>query len=322
MKKILLGVFLASLGISQIAAGGESAPNPSKWKLGANTETGASGVSPGVLKIGSTTYLYPTGGGGMQVWKSTDGFKFSQITPVQTPKGADASVVTLDDGTYRMYYARAVMGSTPGTPGQPPTPSAGPQAKTMYSATSTDGVNWTDDPGVRIEDAGIGVPDVVRAADGTYFATWVTFPGGVDAGLKTKGGTAAGNCSGENGPPEILSYATSTDGLTFTTESEPLLEGGFVDPNFARAKKNDWVMVTSTGPSNPPQRLCIGTSKNGTTWTVQKQALTPASEPSFDPTVVAKGKGFLVYYSKGDVQPKPGEIMQDPPIVVAKLTKK
>ncbi len=314
---------------------------PKQWKLGPKTETGVSGVSPGVLKIGSTTYLYPTTHQGMQVWQSSDGTQFTQVADAKTPKGADASVVTLPDGTYRMYYAQMIGGPAPVTPGQTPSqtpsqtpgsgtpgqapgqapaPASGPKKKAMYSATSADGINWTDEAGVRIDDAGIGVPDVVTAPNGTLLATWVSLP------TDTAQGTTAGNCSGKNGPPEILNYATSADGLTFTTASAPLLTGGFVDPNFARAKKNDWVMIASTGPSSPPQRLCVATSKNLTQWKVQKRALTPSSEPSFDPVAVAKGKGFTLYYSYGDMQPSAGNTQpsssNDPPIVVATLKKK
>jgi len=295
---------------------------PKQWKLGPKTETGVSGVSPGVLKIGSTTYLYPTTHQGMQVWQSSDGTQFTQVADAKTPKGADASVVTLPDGTYRMYYAQMIGGPAPGTPGQTPAPApaSGPQKKAMYSATSADGINWTDEAGVRIADAGIGVPDVTTAPNGTLLATWVSLP------TDTAQGTTAGNCSGKNGPPEILNYATSADGLTFTTASAPLLTGGFVDPNFARAKKNDWVMIASTGPGSPPQRLCVATSKNLTQWKVQKRALTPSSEPSFDPAAVAKGKGFTLYYSFGGMQPSSGNTQpgssNDPPIVVATLKKK
>ncbi len=69
-------------------------------------------------------------------------------------------------GVLRLYYYGHVM-----TPGTDPAAISGPH--TIYSATSTDGINFTEDPGVRFSydtggQFGITDPDVVRMNDGSW----------------------------------------------------------------------------------------------------------------------------------------------------------
>lgn len=65
---------------------------------------------------------------------------------------ADADVVQVDSKTWRLYYA--IQPEVPG------------QRFEVYSATSTDGKKWTQEPGTR--KVGATFPEVVKLADGRY----------------------------------------------------------------------------------------------------------------------------------------------------------
>ncbi|MBI2588594.1 hypothetical protein HYW35_00055 [Candidatus Saccharibacteria bacterium] len=65
---------------------------------------------------------------------------------------ADADVVALGDGRYRLYYS--LEPEQPGFNGQ------------VYSSISTDGKNWTKEDGTRIEQATF--PSILKLPDGTF----------------------------------------------------------------------------------------------------------------------------------------------------------
>jgi hypothetical protein len=67
-------------------------------------------------------------------------------------KFADANVVEIETGKYRMYYSAEP--EMPGFKGQ------------VYSAVSNDGKNWTEEPGTRMEWATF--PSVIKLSDGKY----------------------------------------------------------------------------------------------------------------------------------------------------------
>ncbi|MBI2627438.1 hypothetical protein HYW72_00750, partial [Candidatus Nomurabacteria bacterium] len=67
-------------------------------------------------------------------------------------KYADAEIVELGSGNYRMYYS-----IEPEVPGN---------KLEVFSATSTDGINWKKEEGVRKEFATF--PDVVKLPDGRF----------------------------------------------------------------------------------------------------------------------------------------------------------
>lgn len=67
-------------------------------------------------------------------------------------KFADANVVEFETGKYRMYYSAEP--EIPGFKGQ------------VYSATSSDGINWTQEAGTRMEWATF--PSVIKLSDGKY----------------------------------------------------------------------------------------------------------------------------------------------------------
>lgn len=67
-------------------------------------------------------------------------------------KFADANVIEIGNGKYRMYYS--VEPEVPGFKGQ------------VYSATSSDGKSWTEESGTRMEWATF--PSVIKLPDGKY----------------------------------------------------------------------------------------------------------------------------------------------------------
>ncbi|HCM51570.1 TPA: hypothetical protein DIS56_00305 [Candidatus Saccharibacteria bacterium] len=95
--------------------------------------------------------------------------------------GADPQVLLTDDGKLRLYY---LVFPGPPTSGQPPT-----SVNKVYSATSSDGLNFTEEQGVRFEYAQITDPDVIKIG-----TTWFMYAA--------------------QGQTQI--YATSTNGSSFT----------------------------------------------------------------------------------------------------------
>lgn len=73
----------------------------------------------------------------------------------------DPDVIVLPDGTYRMFYTASPPGKYPGN-------------LHVYSATSSDGLTWTKEEGVRLAPGGTYDkalcmdPDVIKLPDGTY----------------------------------------------------------------------------------------------------------------------------------------------------------
>lgn len=83
---------------------------------------------------------------------------------------ADADVVALGDGRYRIYYS--LEPEVPGFNGQ------------VYSAVSTDGNNWTKEEGTRIEQATF--PSVLKLPDGT-FRMYYQNAGAIKSAVSTDG---------------------------------------------------------------------------------------------------------------------------------------
>jgi hypothetical protein len=157
--------------------------------------------------------LYTMSGEGVTCSTSSDGITFT-IEKVGcilaswytgAPNGlTGASIVKLSNGTYRAFFSDAVKAGT------------GPDPHRVYSATSSDGVNWAADPGVRVGEGtslsrSAEHPAAVAHSDGSV--TIFYFDNGARPGLDSAGKQKMEpNAMG-------LWYATSTDGgLTFSNE--------------------------------------------------------------------------------------------------------
>jgi hypothetical protein len=168
---------------------------------------------------------------------------------------ADADVVALDNGGYRMYF-----GAEPevqGFQGQ------------IYSAVSRDGLDWTMEDGVRMLDASF--PDVVRLPDGR----WRMYYQGAGAGGEPGNGIAS---------------AVSDDGVNWTREDGLRIRQGLqgaadvkdvADPTVIGIDDGGYLMVyrgqagerrhgpggDRSGSPEPNDFLISATSPDGINWT-------------------------------------------------------
>ena len=241
-------------------------------------------VSPDVFYDAKsrTYYLYTTGPGtggppspgapSVGVFVSADGSSWSPAPGASTPIGtyADPSVISLADGSYRMYYAYRTSSG----------PGSACSGKQLKYATSTDLVRWTAQPDVLLADLGCGVPNVVRVSESDYRLYYVR--GGADR----KHGTY---------------MATSTDGLTWTPTDTLLTPEDMVDPSVVQLADGSWLMLTADFPKGKSagpffQKLYAATSPDGFTWDFGDSTplhTAPTGEGAFDPDAVVLPDGSV-----------------------------
>jgi len=208
-------------------------------------------VSPEAVRLSDgSVRLYTTGEGAISVYTAADGLTFSQTT-ASPPMGSDPTLIQLSDGSWRMYYVDHASGSgeiktatspdgltftteaatgitnTTGTQawGVPDTIAlpdgsvrvywvdtvSGSSSEVIRSAISTDGVTFTEESGYRTT-GGYVDPVILKAEDGDWVALFSTGPG-------------LGR--------QIIYVGTSSDGLTWSIESSPVITvsgGNALDP--------------------------------------------------------------------------------------------
>lgn len=230
------------------------------------------GVSPEVrLLDDGSVRLYVTGGdadGGIGVFRADDGLDFEQEAD-DAPSGSDPTIVTLDDGTLRMYYIF--------------TPPGG--GKQLLSAVSDDGLTWEEEAGVRLANAGLGVPDVVPLPGGRWRVYFVADP--------SRGGLC-----------HCIVSAVSSDGLTFVMEDGRRMPRDFVDPEVVQLTGGGWLMAAAKfefdGVGNP-RSFFLATSANGLKWEVRSAPFLDADpDRVVDPVLLAVDEGYRVYYGFAD----------------------
>ena len=255
-----------------VAAPSAMALVPSDVELAPGPVSSVVSVSPDVFydDSSSTYYLYTTGMR-VGVYSSKDGMTWAEVPGASTPSPAfDPSVISMPDGSYRMYFMSRS--------GMSPQPCSGKQLK---YATSTDLVHWTAMPDVLLTDLGCGVPNVVRAGDSDFRLYYV------------RGGASLGHGT---------YMATSTDGLTWTPTDKLITPKDFVDPSVVKLDDGSWLMFTADfPPTQPPppgfvQKLYVGTSADGVKWDFD--AGTPsytalAGQGAFDPDAVVLPDGSV-----------------------------
>lgn len=274
-------IVLASLGLvlrcgTQASAGAPAVPQDFRalavagttWTFTADPGVRMpNGVSPKVIRLADGVLLaYVTDIGPMSVYRSSDGLTFTQID-AQTPPGHDATIVSLPDGRWRMYYDVQ------------PDPSGGIE---IDSAVSSDALTWTVEAGTRISLANSnigGVPEATVLPDGSVRIYYIV---------------------GGNGRLETIDSATSTDGLTFNADSDPRLTGGYVDPAVVRLSDGTWLMAVSRTPREQ-QRIYLAHSVDGLRWTVDPQPiiLLANGANALDPTLLPLADGSIrVYFAE------------------------
>ena len=269
VPSMLIAAVLAasSLGVASAA----SALVPADVTLTAGPVSTVVSVSPDVFydAASATYYLYTTGMR-IGVYSSKDGTTWAEVPGASTPSPAfDPSVISMPDGTYRMYFV-SKSGTAPGCRG-----------KQLKYATSTDLVRWTTQSPVLLDDLGCGVPNVVRASDTDYRLYYVRGASGIEHGTY---------------------MATSPDGLDWTPREGILTPKDFVDPSVVQLPNGSWLMLTADfPPTQPPppgflQKLYAGTSSDGFTW--EFDAATPlyngpTGQGAFDPDAVVLPDGSI-----------------------------
>lgn len=141
-------------------------------------------MANGTVHLYAMTYASPNAQGVLSVATSVDGRTFSPFRAINIP-GTPANVigdpfpVFHTDGRIRLYYIDAELGTV----------------YEMYSAISTDGINFTHENGLRLLRNGVmSNPDLIRI--GNSWNLYVTVPG-------------------NDNRPRIM-RASSNDGLSFT----------------------------------------------------------------------------------------------------------
>lgn len=169
---------------------------------------------------------------------------------------ADPAPVLLSDGRIRLFYfdINEARISRPASGVEP--------ANKIYSAISSDGVNFTQEAGVRFERQGAFDPDV-ELVNGT----WHMYTGDVE-----------GN--------KVIA-ATSTDGLTFTERGIAYANGAVPDVWY---ENGQWYLFTAG--------INIAVSTDGLTFTSNNRRFIDSSyQVTADPSVVKRNDGsYLMLY--------------------------
>lgn len=177
-----------------------------------------------------------------------------QLSSSRAGSVADPQITLSESGQLRLYY---VVFPGPPTPGQLPT-----SVNKVYSATSTDGINFAEEQGVRFEYEQITDPDVVKIG-GLWFMYAAQGPRQIYAtssdgssfsykGITRQRGAISKTVALSNGGfrqfycANGISSSTTTDGITWVDEGVnlPAPAGQSIcDPSPLQLDNNSWLMV-------------------------------------------------------------------------------
>ena len=245
---------------SPSTSSGDDGGSSSEWTFTAdNVEIGIPAVSPeAILLTDGSVRLYVTVIGGPKLYRASDGLTFSEESG-SFPSGSDPTLIILDNGTYRMYYvdindegvhevwtATSPDGldwiresgtgitntSGSGAWGVPDSVKLPDDRIRIYwvdmppeddddedvfevikSAISNNGTDFTEESGFRTEDGYVD-PHILKAEDGDWIGLFSTTPD-------------------ESRLPSKIYVGISSDGLTWTIESDPIITesgGNALDP--------------------------------------------------------------------------------------------
>ncbi len=194
----------------------KAVPIGNPWVIEGNVLTNNEYNNPVVIQANDGMYwMYFHDHDGMLAASSKDGRAFGK--PVQLFSGEMPTVIKLGDGMLRMYYFVNAEQPNPGQPGpgpmKPCDDSCKPPKHNLVSATSSDGLHWQQEPGIRLAASSSGYdrdtmihPSVIRLSDGSYK---LYYDGEVDP---------TSSLALVTHYRKILS-ASSTDGLTWTRDA-------------------------------------------------------------------------------------------------------
>jgi hypothetical protein len=244
---------------------------------------GIEGVSPELIAHPDGGYLLlVTGLGQDRAYRSEDGINFTPDAGMRIPMGSDYSLLQKPEGTWLLYYVS--FDGPPPKPGQPMDPQT--MTKVVMVSESQDLSSFPEGvpTGIRQEKPGPawGVPDTYLAPDGTYRMMWVDMPEGErwevlrtatsqdgitftpDEGYAiTDGYVDPFMVKAEEGDwvlllsttpdsarlPQRIFIATSTDGIDWTIEEEPIVfdeDRNYLDPAAVETSPGEWLVILST----------------------------------------------------------------------------
>ena len=158
------------------------------------------------------------------------GLRLPRFSPfIQGEEVRCTAIVKLSDGRYRMYCSQQV------TPDIAPN-ILGSGVSAIFSAVSSDLLNWTSEPGVRIGPGAPSLtgdarhPTVVASSGGSVTLVFYSYP-----------------ASGPGLPREMI--ATSKDGLTFDSETDTGIKG--TEPSFVGLGNGSGLLYYGNG-ADPP----------------------------------------------------------------------
>lgn len=187
-----------------------------------------------------------------------NGKTWSNRTAINLDKGVavDPSIVQLDDGRLRLYFfgPETIAGD----------PALAPGPHKVYSAISSDGINFTVETGVRFQDNNLTDPEVIRYGNQwfMYYSVGIATKLAVsDDGLSFTAHTIIGGDIG--GVPGAVVFhssvrlfacgkglvtATASDGINFAKEQDDIFAGkGFAcDPSVIKMDNGEYSMVYKT----------------------------------------------------------------------------
>lgn len=203
---------------------------------------------------------------------------WTTITSTGTRSNFAPSIVKLHEGGYRIYWNDY--------------PNNG-----ISSAISTDGIHFTAEPGLRMNNADGG------DLDGVASHAWVI---AVDGGYRMYYQGDANAVLGDNGTPHEFRIfsAFSTDGLNFTREGVRIDIGDSTGLSQAahgrviRLADGTYRMYFSANfaNTNGPTAILGATSTDGLSWTLDAA---PIISGAHDPTVTQVGNKIVMYTSYG-----------------------
>lgn len=211
----------------------------------------------------------------------------------------DPTLIPLPDGRVRLYFT-GNMGRT-----------FGPSTPAIHSAISTDGVNYTYEPGARLAIEGRAVIDCAAVLHQGVFHLFAP-----DNGAGPDPGRRRGNEPPADRPREGVGYhATSADGLNFTRAADVRIEGrrrwlGNAQSDGRRITFYGTGEGANTGAGRPRGNLWMATSADGQDWQLVNSPLVFGG----DPGAVTTREGGLVIVITGEPRPgTPGGGMRRPP---------
>lgn len=232
--------------------------------------------APEIISVPGGYRVYFRAGLGIQSAYSTDGIHYTLASSpalLDWDDGSgivtvgDPSVVPMSGGGYRMYFKGAKgMGAI------------GEATHKIYSATSSDGISFTLEEGIRIDSDTSGdgswasVPDAVLQPDGSVRLYYVS--GGADA-------------------YNSIVSALSTDGLTF--DREGLALEGYNDPDVLYLPGGEYLMMAVERSTVLNKRVAVFASTDGRTFE-EHSMVTDSAGTILDPSMVLLPDGNILYY--------------------------